>query len=82
MTDVSCQTGVELLMEIAEYLLQGRVTDLEVEVRASDQAGPWDERDDLLDDVKAAKAHLQRIREYRTRSAGPPRDIRDWWCQQ
>ena len=46
--------------DIVAYLMR-RKADLEHEIDESDQAGPWDERDHLHDEIAEVRALLDRL---------------------
>ena len=59
-----------LLLDIADYLLTEHREVLERERVSSDQAGPWDERDELLAALESATAYLEQVRAMRTHLGG------------
>jgi hypothetical protein len=59
-----------LLDEVEDYFRRRRQT-LEREIHASDQSGPWDERDHLYEELDAVKVLAQRIQQHRARRGDP-----------
>ena len=56
-----------LLLDIADYLLTEHRDVLERERVSSDQAGPWDERDELLAALESATMYVEQVRGMPTR---------------
>jgi hypothetical protein len=59
------KAAVVLLLEVAEYLLRQHEHVMELERSSSDQAGEWDERDDLLEDLNEVRTLIERISRMR-----------------
>ena len=62
--------ALALLLDVADYLLTQHRRALETDRLSGDQAGPWDERDELLAALESATAYLEQVRAMRTHLGG------------
>ena len=62
--------ALALLLDVADYLLTQHRRALETDRLSGDQAGPCDERDELLAALESAATYLERVHATRTRLTG------------